>query len=122
MTILGPKYKREKPRRKDKEKKWSTAIKGSWLAKLLNTVTETKDFIEALYMGLPKHIRDNYKKNPPPQLMMQAVYDNLDAFVLGDFIEALIVNQIEDFVVGNTISKAQKAALKHGINPGALTW
>ena len=54
--------------------------------------------------------------------MLQAVYDNLDAFSLGDFVVALIENQIEDFIVGNTISKAQKAALKHGINPGALTW
>lgn len=120
---VNPKpHARARPRKRDREKKWSTAISRSWLTKLLNYTTESKDFIEALFMGLPERIRNNYKKNPPPQLMLEAIYDNLDSFVLGDFMVALIENQIEDLLVGKTISKAQKAALKHGINPGALTW
>lgn len=108
------------PAPNEKEKKWSAKVGPSWLARIFGEATEAKDIIDAFYQSLPKDVRKKYKRNPPPQDALRALYDHAEQIDLQRAIELLAINAIEDSVVGGIIGRAQRAAIKRGINPGAI--
>jgi hypothetical protein len=83
--------------------------------------------VEALWDALPESVKKAAKKRNPgnwyaPQNLALDLYENLDKLDLNKAMYNLIANHIEDSIIGRTIAKAQKAGLKRGLNPGALTW
>lgn len=112
------------PRERERERKW-TGSKG--VLGIVNAVSEGVDFVEALYEGLPEKLRHKIRRElghkPTPYDMAVAIAKHLNDLDLGDALEAIIKNQIEDRIyggIGQQVAKANKRVFAHrGIPVGA---
>lgn len=89
-----------------------------WLmaaSKLLGGLTETKDFLEALWGALPAEVRARYRGNIAG--MAQAIYENFGAIDLKKAIRNWALNKLEDAVVGRMHQAAQRG-MKSARNRG----
>lgn len=121
-----------RPRRGEKERK----IRGQGLVKIfgagLSNYSEVGDFIDCIWDALPEQYQTPAKRageaihrNSRVHLgdKMMDLYENLDKVDFGEAVKNLILNQIEDAVVGRLIGRATKTfgnnlgnALVTGIN------
>lgn len=65
--------------------------------RILNTVTEALDFIDALWLALPAELRTPYAS---PQQKLVDLYTNINEIDVEQAITNLILEQIEDYVYG----------------------
>lgn len=97
---------RRPPPRSQKEQKIGM---GSRAARLLlgalGTYSEFRDFIEAVHSTLPKSAR----KGKNLQGMMRDLYHNFDKLRLDKAAQAVILNEIEDRIVGRLAGGASKS-------------
>lgn len=103
-----------------KEKKpWQQkVVHGGFVA--INAVTETQDFMEAMYEGLPKRLRRKGRNggDVPPWLIAQDIWDNFGAWDAQVAIEALVNNQIEDAIYGRFFGFQARVQRKSGVTAG----
>lgn len=121
-----------RPRKGEKERK----IRGQGLLKIfgagLSNYSEVGDFIDCIWDALPEQYQTPAKRageaihrNSRVHLgdKMMDLYENLDKVDFGEAVKNLVLNQIEDAVVGRLIGRATKTfgnnlgnALVTGIN------
>lgn len=116
------------PKRKTKEKKLSVRSKANKAWIVLNLATEVFDFIDALFKGLPEHIRKqieatiDYGKEgggkADPYAKLKAIWDNWEHMDWDAAMTAFINNQIEDMVVGGIGAAATHANKASGAATG----
>lgn len=111
-------YPRRPPNKGDKEQKWSTPYAKSILAKIFSYATEVAEGIDCFWDALPKEFRT---KNARYDQRLADLYKHFDKIDLNTALYNVAVNFVEDAVVGGLIGAAQKAGLKVGLNPGALS-
>lgn len=105
----------------DKERKVIANPRSSSLVSwLVGTVTESIDFIEALHDALPKDrqatswYKDKNgkwrKANPSAQKQLDALYKNIDKLDVKQALKNVLINQLQDALIGKLGSRAQKEA------------
>lgn len=106
------------PEKGTKEKKYIAAAAGGF-ARLLSSVTEGIDLIDAAYDALHWNRRTwkgrDGKWRPreiTPQGKIKAVYDNFDAFDVPQFVNNVVANQIEDMFYGS-IGRASAKSIRN---------
>lgn len=82
-------------------------------ARAVSSVTETADFITAVYEALPKKFRAHQRmkrhgKDPRLTVKAQLIYDNFDDLNVEDVLTNLIKNEIEDRAIGKANKKLHK--------------
>lgn len=112
-----------KPPGKDtKEKKTIMNVaSGSFVGRVINAVTETKDVVDAIYDALPYSIRKKYRNNIPAQEKAKIIYANLGKVDMQKAIENLAWNQVEDFAYGKLGKAVGKANRRIGRPVGVQT-
>jgi hypothetical protein len=100
------------PRRGEKETKFSGRLGGvhRFLVTWGMTPTEWLDFLDALYAALPGEVRSNPRYHGNVSNRVRAVYENLEKIDVAQAIENVILNQIEDAIIG----RAQGALARYG--------
>ncbi len=98
------------PRKGTKEKKLVAAATGA-LKTGLNFVTEAKDVVDAVYLGLPPELR---KRGLSPQAKVAEVYKNFDMLNASEVVKALLLNQLEDRIYGGIGKKMGEANRRIG--------
>lgn len=113
------------PQRGEKEKKFKTQASATffmWLSKIMNFGTEAIDFLEAVWLGLPRHMRSGRsigggKGDVTPQQAIQELYDHFHEIndeIVGQMIANLIENAVEDSIVGRFEAEWAKANRRLG--------
>lgn len=105
------------PGTREKKLNIRTAAGKAWV--VINMVTESLDFIGAMYSALPDDCKS--KAHKTPHAKVKAVYDCWDHLTdeyWSDFIVALINNQFEDFLYGKAGKAVGKATRDAGITTG----
>lgn len=102
----------KRPGAREKEKK--LGAKGTVALGLAMGVTEVNDIVTALWEALPPYIRRQYREGgkpayPPIARMYKDVYKNWDVVDAEAAVENLLINQIEDMVIGSVHSAIDKA-------------
>lgn len=93
----GPAHVRRPPGRRTKERKLILSLTGA-AAIPMNLVTESLDFVNALYEALPQRYR--YRGKSDQQHRIEAVYRHFDKIEIDKAIKNLVVNQVQDAVIG----------------------
>lgn len=120
---IPPEHKFEAPPRRTKEIK--TAGSGTRLLMLgINAVTESKDFIEALYEGIDEDCKKKFMKKFRKETghksllthqKLQALYECAGpGFDMCKATKAIVENQVEDYVFGKTGQRLGKLAREWG--------
>lgn len=113
-------HSRKPPTKGEKEKKWSEGVAGSWPSWALNQATEADDVVDALWEAIPEHLRTGGNCSRSLICKAKDIYKNLNSLDLGLAAYNLAANAVEDAIAGRAIGKLQAAAIKAGLNPGAI--
>jgi len=84
------------------------------IARSINAVTETDDFMTAMWDALPEKFRKverakRHGKRPRMAERWKQVYQNLDQIDVAAAIKEVIKNQAEDYIIGKASKKAGDA-------------
>lgn len=101
-----------------------TGLPPGALSKLINGITEAKDLGEAVYDALPEKLRKQLiKENGGRSLTfpkkMAALYKHINEVDVGDALENIAKNQLEDFVFGKAgqgMARAQNTRARLGLS------
>lgn len=119
---LRPGHKYARPKPGDKEKKVFVRLGGTTVGAVINGLTESNDAIQAVYDAIgPVKVRRNGRivtlKRPPkhlrPSSKVAFIYRHWRDVDAEQAVRNLVINQIEDLVIGKLSSTAQKAAKRH---------
>lgn len=103
------------PRKNEKEGKIKMPRS---MARVLSDVTETVDFINAIYEAVPENLRPRYKdtrfvwRNPPPQVKLEYIYNHWQHINGRKAFGNVLANHIEDMLIGKLsagVRRNQKA-------------
>lgn len=92
---------------------------GGLVSWAVGTVTESIDFIEALHDALPDDVKRHYYKDskgkwrrakPSASTMLKDLYKNFDKLDLNEALKNVIINQLQDAIIGKLGARAQKEA------------
>ena len=95
---------------------------GSGVRFVVNAYTEANDFINALYAGVPRHLRRTNCHPYDMYCQLMTLYDVFKSpeFNAAEFVEAFINNQFEDMIFGiigsQTASASQNMDILTGLN------
>lgn len=95
-----------------KERKIRIGLTGG-PARIVNVITEGRDFVQALWKALPKKFRSKPKKGRKTltvQQMLRDIYDHLNDIDLADAVLNVIENEIQDRFYGKAGQKYRDAA------------
>ena len=101
-----------------KEKKFKANRSVAVLFQIASAVTETSDFVDALYWALPRrdqkkfelaYVRRHDGRGPRLQDRALYVYRHLDEVDGSKFLHNLVVNEVQDRVIGRLSRSAQMA-------------
>lgn len=103
-------------RKVKKDSKWHISIDSkSWYGRLANGISEVGDFVDAVF----KAVGGN--NNVPKGDRLKYIWENRDKFDPGEFVKALVENQIEDYVWGRWGRVVAKASREGGFSSGLQT-
>lgn len=90
-----------------------------WFQWALGAVTEAGDIIDSVWSALPGEVRwtPGVRKNTP-QAKLKDIWDHYDQIDIDKMMENLVLNQIEDSIIGAANAQAGKAGNGLGI-PGS---
>lgn len=120
-----------RPPRFVKEKKAALHIRGTFADKLMNIVTESLDVLNCAHSALPRKYQAKPRydaggyggqgrwRRATPQRIAMTVYQNLGHLNVGKFVQCLIQNQVEDYLIGKVGQLTAKANQKRGSFAGA---
>lgn len=127
ISPLAPPYRRP-PRREEKEKKFSGTsdfVQNFFkkISKGKEAISEIDDFIEQIFEALPKEIQKKVKRKTP-QGMLKEIYDHWDKIDWYKAIDGIVLNWIEDKVVGTALAASDKTSRMRGAtsNIGGRFW
>lgn len=119
----SPPVGREPPTRlREKQRKFTTktyAI-GRAIMHVLNTATEVKDFIEALFQALPRSVKVKYRGKANPLLRGLFVFEHIEQLDVDLAIRHVVANQIEDMLYGKLGQLSSKASHRLGSDPDII--
>lgn len=94
-----------KPKPREKEKKVYIGGKAASIFQpVIGRVTETMEFIDAFYKGVPWCLRPNGNVNPAKRL--ETIYNEWDYIRWNKVLEELVANQVEDWTIGQVMQRA----------------
>nr|QXN72839.1 MAG: hypothetical protein [Microvirus sp.] len=85
------------------------------VVRIFSQVTEAGDLIDAVYEALPEDLRKGRRRMTRK---LKQIYDHYDKVDIGQAIENIIENQLEDFVIGKVGQGASKGAQRIGWHRG----
>ncbi len=107
-----------RPSKGDKEAK--VVVRGlAFVYPLLNTVTESMDFIDVLYNAIPRKFHARYGdtrwrlRHPTPQKQLEIIYRHWDRIDIPIAVKLFILEQLEDYVYGRLGSKLGEQARRN---------
>lgn len=114
---IRPRPNPRRVRRNERERKiWVGYAAARILGPLLNTLTETYDFINALYDAVPRCLRPRGFVGPARQA--ETVYRHFEYIDWRRAIGNLVAMQAEDYVIGRTSQIAQEFSRMSGLQYG----
>lgn len=118
--LLPGRHRFRPPPRGTKERKFILNSVPGALRLLANAVTETNDFVEALYFAVPPRYRSEFSKQNRAGLheKMAIIYRHYDKINVEHAINNLIDNQIEDTIFGIAGGLQGRANRKLGLSTG----
>lgn len=117
-VVLPGVHRNRPPPRGTKERKFILApAQDSVIGILANAVTETNDFVEALYFAIPPRLRGP-KRHTTLQEKMAAIYLHYDQINVGYAFNNLLQNQIGDAIGGMQGRLQARANRKLGLSTG----
>lgn len=105
-NVTNPPYERRPPQRRTKEKK---AFLNPVVAKFLSTVTETMDWITAVFWALPEERTRGYTNPGDKALRIVAHFDEID---WEQAFWNVVVMQLQDTAIGKGAKAAQRGQRK----------
>jgi len=106
----SPIHARKRPPSGVKERKVRINLRGA--LGVVGLVTESLDWLNALYDALPDEYKVKGKRSNQIE-RGQAVFDHFDKIDIAKAIQNLLINHIEDKVIGKLSQKAADAAVPH---------
>jgi len=114
----------ERPNRPDKERKLKARPIVQGALKVIGTVTEGADLVDAIYDALPERFRPRWKNTNHVKRKLtykeklQALYDHWDQVDLPEAVKNIVVNQIEDYFYGKVGKIGGEISRAHGHHYG----
>lgn len=112
-TRIGLKHKLRKPKKGDKERKFLLTGKGGIIKWAINAVTESGDFIDALYDALPKELTRQHKRD----IRMRDYGDNQNSFEYVNGRKIKTAGVLPRTVVGIGIRNQPAGEVRRGPSP-----
>lgn len=95
----SPEHNFARPPKRTKERKFKLALNnGSVIGRIVGATGEAADFVNALWWALPKSVRT--KGRPPLQQKALDVYRHFSELDMEQALKNLVVNEIQDRVIG----------------------
>lgn len=104
---------------KERKMKTKSAQAFNMVRRLFESAFEGVDILEAIFLALPKHIRDRYPGwRRDPRIMIAAIHRHAQTVDMQEMLENLIWNEVEDFLYGGLGRVSQTAAQRLHLSTG----
>lgn len=101
------------PPKDDKERKRFVGFPTGAVRRLVDSITEAIDALNALYYSLPKK---RWQKNATPQDKIETIAKYIDEVSITQFLKNLAIQEVSDAVIGRVNRRVTKLAIDSGAN------